>query len=220
VIEGLTEIVPRDAEDAARLFRDASARRATAATRACQLSLARYRSSICSRAVCGRLYAAGNSASSRSHAVFEIRVVQERQNHDHGPIVATLRLVDLAGSEQAEATGMHAERRIEGKEINASLLALSQVISALAKNNVGSLLRCVCAWLGRWLTRVRVCFVRFAAARELPRQRADARAAILSERRLPRGCACHRGSGCCFPQEDAEYPEVLWLSSWDLWVSR
>ncbi|KAJ8714096.1 hypothetical protein PYW08_007716 [Mythimna loreyi] len=61
-----------------------------------------------------------NSTSSRSHALLEIATPH-----------ATLHLADLAGSEKASWEGCGGGRQKEGSNINKSLVALSNVISAL-----------------------------------------------------------------------------------------
>lgn len=69
-----------------------------------------------------------NSQSSRSHAVCEISI-RRRDGKVHG----SLTMVDLAGSERAADSRNHSrQRRIEGAEINKSLLALKECIRALA----------------------------------------------------------------------------------------
>ncbi|XP_045533540.1 kinesin-like protein KIF16B [Pieris brassicae] len=70
-----------------------------------------------------------NCNSSRSHALLEISTPH-----------ATLRLVDLAGSEKAGQEGNGGCRQKEGSNINKSLVALSNVISALAPNSPSGLL--------------------------------------------------------------------------------
>lgn len=71
-----------------------------------------------------------NRHSSRSHAVFIVTVTnsvdRSRQKF------AQLYLVDLAGSERLDKTGAVGARLDEAKQINKSLLALGQVIWALA----------------------------------------------------------------------------------------
>lgn len=71
-----------------------------------------------------------NRHSSRSHAVFVVTVTNSidraRQKF------AQLYLVDLAGSERVMKTGVTGARMEEAKQINRSLLALGQVIWALA----------------------------------------------------------------------------------------
>ncbi|KAF4687912.1 hypothetical protein FOZ62_009642 [Perkinsus olseni] len=67
-----------------------------------------------------------NKDSSRSHAVCVISTSSER-----GP-EARITLVDLAGSERAHDSQSHRlERRIEGAEINKSLLALKECVRAV-----------------------------------------------------------------------------------------
>ena len=53
--------------------------------------------------------------------------------------IAKLCLVDLAGSERATVTKNRGSRFREGANINRSLLALGNVINALAENKVGFL---------------------------------------------------------------------------------
>lgn len=48
-------------------------------------------------------------------------------------------LIDLAGSERASATSAKGTRFIEGTNINRSLLALGNVINALADTKVGTI---------------------------------------------------------------------------------
>ncbi|CAB3249282.1 unnamed protein product [Arctia plantaginis] len=67
-----------------------------------------------------------NSTSSRSHALLEIATPH-----------ATLHLADLAGSEKASWEGCGGGRQKEGANINKSLVALSNVISALVNGGLG-----------------------------------------------------------------------------------
>jgi len=83
-----------------------------------------------------------NKASSRSHAVFQIRVVRRKRvkqdNPDGGAsrtMQATcgqLSVVDLAGSERVKRSGVTGSNFKEATNINGSLLALGNVIQALA----------------------------------------------------------------------------------------
>ncbi|KAF4712251.1 hypothetical protein FOZ63_005040, partial [Perkinsus olseni] len=67
-----------------------------------------------------------NKDSSRSHAVCVISTSSERG------LEARITLVDLAGSERAHDSQSHRlERRIEGAEINKSLLALKECVRAV-----------------------------------------------------------------------------------------
>lgn len=52
--------------------------------------------------------------------------------------IAKMSLIDLAGSERASATSAKGTRFIEGTNINRSLLALGNVINALADTKVGT----------------------------------------------------------------------------------
>ncbi|XP_014798167.1 PREDICTED: kinesin-like protein KIF18B [Calidris pugnax] len=75
-----------------------------------------------------------NKTSSRSHAIFQIYVKQQDRGGglDRDLQVAKMSLVDLAGSERASVTNAKGERLREGANINRSLLALINVINALA----------------------------------------------------------------------------------------
>ncbi|CAJ0564179.1 unnamed protein product, partial [Mesorhabditis spiculigera] len=83
-----------------------------------------------------------NAESSRSHAVFTIRLTQilsDLSNEFTGEKVAKISLVDLAGSERAGKTGAMGKRLEEGGNINKSLTTLGMVISALAdRSNKGN----------------------------------------------------------------------------------
>ncbi|XP_077444270.1 kinesin-like protein KIF18A [Stigmatopora argus] len=75
-----------------------------------------------------------NASSSRSHAVFQIYLRQQDKAAGLNPnvCVAKMSLIDLAGSERASATNGKGQRFREGANINRSLLALGNVINALA----------------------------------------------------------------------------------------
>lgn len=72
-----------------------------------------------------------NDHSSRSHLVFTLTVEQKNVS-DRSVKVGKLHLVDLAGSEKINRTGASGKRLDEAKNINSSLSALGNVISALA----------------------------------------------------------------------------------------
>jgi hypothetical protein len=78
-----------------------------------------------SRTVAGTLM---NTHSSRSHSIFTIAVERRRAADT---VAAKFHLVDLAGSERAKRTGNAGLRLKESVNINAGLLALGNVISAL-----------------------------------------------------------------------------------------
>uniref|UniRef100_A0A8C8VQR9 Kinesin-like protein n=1 Tax=Pelusios castaneus TaxID=367368 RepID=A0A8C8VQR9_9SAUR len=75
-----------------------------------------------------------NASSSRSHAVFQIYLRQQDKTASisRNVRIAKMSLIDLAGSERACATNSKGARFREGTNINRSLLALGNVINALA----------------------------------------------------------------------------------------
>ncbi|CAJ1049776.1 kinesin-like protein KIF18A [Xyrichtys novacula] len=75
-----------------------------------------------------------NATSSRSHAVFQVYLRQQDKTASLNPnvCIAKMSLIDLAGSERASATNAKGARLREGANINRSLLALGNVINALA----------------------------------------------------------------------------------------
>ncbi|KFV20001.1 Kinesin-like KIF18A, partial [Tauraco erythrolophus] len=75
-----------------------------------------------------------NASSSRSHAVFQIYLRQQDKTAsiNQNVRIAKMSLIDLAGSERANATNAKGARFREGTNINRSLLALGNVINALA----------------------------------------------------------------------------------------
>lgn len=69
-----------------------------------------------------------NDVSSRSHAVCLILL----RHTDTGKLIGKISLIDLAGSERGADTKSHnRQRRMEGSEINKSLLALKECIRAI-----------------------------------------------------------------------------------------
>ena len=75
-----------------------------------------------------------NEHSSRSHSCFLINVKQENLENQK-KLSGKLYLVDLAGSEKVSKTGAEGTVLDEAKNINKSLSALGNVISALADGN-------------------------------------------------------------------------------------
>ncbi|XP_068210023.1 kinesin-like protein KIF14 isoform X2 [Palaemon carinicauda] len=80
-----------------------------------------------------------NDKSSRSHAVFTIKLTQTVVEDVEGEQlesskVSVINLVDLAGSERVAASQSQGERLKEGVCINKSLLTLGKVITALAES--------------------------------------------------------------------------------------
>ncbi|XP_060108279.1 kinesin heavy chain isoform X2 [Heteronotia binoei] len=73
-----------------------------------------------------------NEHSSRSHSIFLINIKQENMETEQ-KLSGKLYLVDLAGSEKVSKTGAEGALLDEAKNINKSLSALGNVISALAE---------------------------------------------------------------------------------------
>ena len=113
-VDGLCELVVRDAADVMRLIYQGTAVRHVAATQM-------------------------NDQSSRSHSVFTIKIEQRtvtnlsdsRQREQM--VKAKVNLVDLAGSERAGKTGATGATLKEGANINKSLMTLGNVINLLAE---------------------------------------------------------------------------------------
>lgn len=75
---------------------------------------------------------AANSNSSRSHAVFQIVLRPPGSSRIHGKFS----FIDLAGNERgADTSSANRQTRMEGAEINKSLLALKECIRALGKQS-------------------------------------------------------------------------------------
>merc|ERR1719492_397909 len=74
-----------------------------------------------------------NRVSSRSHAVFQMRVTRHPHGKPHTERTrARLCVVDLAGSERVKKSGVQGKHFKEAMSINRSLLALGNVVNALA----------------------------------------------------------------------------------------
>jgi len=77
-----------------------------------------------------------NKASSRSHAVFQVKLTKLGRADSQSGVVectcACLSIVDLAGSERVKKSGVEGVHFREATAINKSLLALGNVVSALA----------------------------------------------------------------------------------------
>jgi len=73
-----------------------------------------------------------NDESSRSHAICQINIRRGEQKK----LMSRLIIVDLAGSERAQdCQSNNRQRRIEGAEINKSLLSLKECIRGLDEGN-------------------------------------------------------------------------------------
>ncbi|XP_062573408.1 kinesin-like protein KIF28 isoform X5 [Saccostrea cucullata] len=81
-----------------------------------------------------------NATSSRAHTVVTITFDQIIKNESGSETKksSVMNLVDLAGSERADSTGATGDRLKEGANINKSLSALGNVISALADLSMGT----------------------------------------------------------------------------------
>lgn len=106
IIAGITEKVVQSPEETLHLMESGNQARATGST-------------------------AMNSTSSRSHAIFTITLEAKNVNDQDDFTTSKFHLVDLAGSERVKKTKAEGERLQEGIKINAGLLALGNVISAL-----------------------------------------------------------------------------------------
>ncbi|CAK9040157.1 Kinesin-like protein KIF19 [Durusdinium trenchii] len=109
-LTGVTEFQAQSVEDVMKLLQEGNQRRTTEPT-------------------------AMNVTSSRSHAVFQVRV-ERRDLRSEAVTLGKLSLIDLAGSERASQTHNSGMRLLEGANINRSLLALGNCINALASGSV------------------------------------------------------------------------------------
>jgi hypothetical protein len=77
-----------------------------------------------------------NEVSSRSHAIFQLRLVQNDMT-DIGPVQhrSNVYLADLAGSERIKLSAVEGERLKESAQINLSLTTLRRVIDALIQQS-------------------------------------------------------------------------------------
>eukprot|EP00760_Papus_ankaliazontas_P001214 PhM_4_TR10424/c2_g1_i1/m.71663/K17914/KIF13; kinesin family member 13 len=83
-----------------------------------------------------------NDRSSRSHAIFRLRIIQSwttrvpgKPKPEVSERVSTLNLVDLAGSERVKASGVSGTELQQATNINLSLTTLRRVIDALIEQN-------------------------------------------------------------------------------------
>nr|CAB3470557.1 unnamed protein product [Digitaria exilis] len=78
-----------------------------------------------------------NEESSRSHAILQLVIKKVVEAKEPFRVVGKLSFIDLAGSERgADTTDNDKQTRIEGAEINKSLLALKECIRALDNDQV------------------------------------------------------------------------------------
>ena len=78
-----------------------------------------------------------NADSSRSHAVIQLRLTKKPTGRGKKRTeVGKFSFIDLAGSERgADTSGNNRQTRLEGAEINKSLLALKECIRALGRGD-------------------------------------------------------------------------------------
>lgn len=116
-VQGLKEVEVSNEDDALRLFLEGNRRRRQASHKM-------------------------NKESSRSHAIFNVRLVQAVRDsgleilpdENNPPIISLLSLVDLAGSENAKKTDAGKKTLKEAGNINNSLDALKRLIKTLRDN--------------------------------------------------------------------------------------
>ncbi|KAF3785017.1 KINESIN-13A Kinesin-13A [Nymphaea thermarum] len=78
-----------------------------------------------------------NEESSRSHAILQLAIKRHASESKAGKLVGKISFIDLAGSERgADTTDNDRQTRIEGAEINKSLLALKECIRALDNDQI------------------------------------------------------------------------------------
>ncbi|XP_060063153.1 kinesin-like protein KIF28 [Ylistrum balloti] len=97
-----------------------------------------------------------NATSSRAHTVVSITFDQiiKSETGSETKKSSVMNLVDLAGSERADSTGATGDRLKEGANINKSLSALGNVISALADLSTGSKKKIVVPYRDSVLTKL------------------------------------------------------------------
>lgn len=78
-----------------------------------------------------------NMNSSRSHAIFTL-LLRQLKKESNESLVSKIHFVDLAGSERLKKTGALGSRARESISINSGLLALGNVISALAAGDLAA----------------------------------------------------------------------------------
>ena len=75
---------------------------------------------------------AANADSSRSHSIMQFAIKRFMGSSQHSRLVGKISFIDLAGSERgADTFDNNRQTRLEGAEINKSLLALKECIRAL-----------------------------------------------------------------------------------------
>lgn len=78
-----------------------------------------------------------NQQSSRSHAILQLTIYQVDKSSNELVMAGKFALVDLAGSEKLSDAGDYGRQaRMEGSEINKSLLALKECIRALRRQTI------------------------------------------------------------------------------------
>lgn len=123
-VKGVTEQFVTNFYEVLQIIKEGQNNRQKAVTSKCLCCLCLY-----------FLFLDMNEHSSRSHSVFLIQVDQENKQTQK-KLSGKLYLVDLAGSEKVSKTGAEGSVLEEAKNINKSLSALGNVISALADGTV------------------------------------------------------------------------------------
>lgn len=129
-VKGATERFVSSPEEVFEAIEEGKSNRHIAVTSKLERSFENFNS----HSYCFVFFTDMNEHSSRSHSVFLINVKQENLENQK-KLSGKLYLVDLAGSEKVSKTGAEGTVLDEAKNINKSLSALGNVISALADGN-------------------------------------------------------------------------------------
>lgn len=135
-VKGATERFVSSPDEVFEVIEEGKSNRHIAVTSKCfEIYFEGLTTWICFNSTCCLSVLDMNEHSSRSHSVFLINVKQENLENQK-KLSGKLYLVDLAGSEKVSKTGAEGQVLDEAKNINKSLSALGNVISALAEGVV------------------------------------------------------------------------------------